>query len=189
MNHDDTDRCERGEQTNGRVLLHPSLFRSDLTHDGMERGRGPLRTNPAGEALRRSRRRDAVLWFLGNEELFNGCIAEIRLAAPAVWLQTRIEGLPEAPSACFHLADGTTVRVALTESSTARWPVGGVDRSLCSLVLDPPGEAGAEISLRDRQARGEQAHCEQAPAERSAISRRHAEPSQAHSQTMATKPK
>ncbi len=179
MDHDETERCEHENGNVGRVLVHPSLFRSVPAHAGEEPGDESLWMSPAGEALRRGHRQDAVVWYLGDEELFNGCITEIRLAAPAMWLQTRIEGLPEAPDACFHLADGSIVRVPLGEGATVRWPRGGVDRSLCSQVLDLPA----------RSLQAEPAHVDHVPLERPVLSLPHLDPVRSQSQKIATKPK
>lgn len=140
MDHDETERCEHENGNVGRVLVHPSLFRSVPAHAGEEPGDESLWMSPAGEALRRGHRQDAVVWYLGDEELFNGCITEIRLAAPAMWLQTRIEGLPEAPDACFHLADGSIVRVPLGEGATVRWRAGAwIARCAPKYSTFPPG--------------------------------------------------
>jgi len=136
MRKDDSDHDSPQADNTARVLLHPALFRPSL--NGSRASGRSKRTNAEGAPLVHRHLAHGDVWFLDGEELFNGCIAEIQLAAPAVWLQTRIEGLPELPLACFHLADGTTIRIALAAGSRARWPVGGVDRSLCSQVLEQP---------------------------------------------------
>jgi len=133
MNHHATDAKPADDRSWARVLLHPALFRAG------SRTLEKSEMSAEQASLVRSRRGHGNGWLLNGEELFNGCILELRLGAPAIWMQVRIEGLPASPTACFHLSNGKAICVPLEGGSVLRWPAGGVDRLLFSRALgDPP---------------------------------------------------